>query len=391
MTVITNTGQQHDPKAIWFDKKPEASRYPVCDFYQSVVMSNRTIFCFGDVSPAELNWINTNSAFVLAQASPTAPVDNLQTTAFDLLRIGSGIELLPILWGAINLIRRYRPWLVLDCAHDWKGSMLDGTLHALGYQPGVELETVFSDTSSAAKNTTWAFAPMPQTYSRQHPSARYVQLLSFYRDMHQNGFTRVDSQGVTHAPAPEAFQGQEICGYAETIRGFVRMTASRNVLDYGSGKGHQYQLRIAAKGKLYSSLREYWGVDSVSCYEPGQALHEMPPNQTYDLVVCTDVLEHVPIQDLVWVVDELFRYARKAVFASIACYPAIARLPDGSNAHVTLQPPAWWHGLLNTIATSNARTHYLAPTEAPNKEGVHEILWLCNFPIETLTPYIDKH
>ena len=51
-----------------------------------------------------------------------------------------------------------------------------------------------------------------------------------------------------------------------------------------------------------------------------------------------------------WIVDELFAYATRFVFANVACYPAEKRLPSGENAHITLKPMAWWEGLFRDAA-----------------------------------------
>jgi hypothetical protein len=59
-------------------------------------------------------------------------------------------------------------------------------------------------------------------------------------------------------------------------------------------------------------------------------------------VICTDVLEHCPEEDIPWILDELFAYARKFVYANVACFPARKRLPSGGNAHCTIKPVKWW-------------------------------------------------
>ena len=33
----------------------------------------------------------------------------------------------------------------------------------------------------------------------------------------------------------------------------------------------------------------------------------------------------------------------KYVFINVACYPAIALLPNGKNAHINIKKPDWWH------------------------------------------------
>jgi hypothetical protein len=55
--------------------------------------------------------------------------------------------------------------------------------------------------------------------------------------MHENGETRL---GI----APEqTFAGQSLPRQAPHIKRLIQQTAAQSILDYGSGKGHQYSLR----------------------------------------------------------------------------------------------------------------------------------------------------
>jgi hypothetical protein len=70
------------------------------------------------------------------------------------------------------------------------------------------------------------------------------------------------------------------------------------------------------------------------------------------------VLEHIPEDDMEWVVAELFRYATRFVFANIACYPAHRVLPNGANAHCTVRPAKWWRRLVDAVASRHADVRY---------------------------------
>ena len=54
-------------------------------------------------------------------------------------------------------------------------------------------------------------------------------------------------------------------------------------------------------------------------------------------------LEHIPTDDINWVLEKLLTKAKKYLFINVACYPAIALLPNGKNAHINIKPPKWWH------------------------------------------------
>jgi hypothetical protein len=59
-------------------------------------------------------------------------------------------------------------------------------------------------------------------------------------------------------------------------------------------------------------------------------------------VVSTDVLEHIPEEDVDWVLKDCFSFAKKFIYMNIASYPARKILPNGWNAHVTIESPDWW-------------------------------------------------
>lgn len=59
-----------------------------------------------------------------------------------------------------------------------------------------------------------------------------------------------------------------------------------------------------------------------------------------------------------WILDEMFSYARKFVFASIACYPAKKRLPTGENAHCTIRPREWWESQIKEVTKRHNGVEY---------------------------------
>lgn len=175
------------------------------------------------------------------------------------------------------------------------------------------------------------------TYTRANPSPRYRDLLACYRQMHEQGDTGNGLDAAT------TFDGHAILPHITTIRDLVAHFGARTLLDYGSGKAAMYQRRFdLPDGTSVTGLQAAWNVDSIRHYDPGHAPYATLPEGTFDAVICTDVLEHITEEDLDWVIDELFGYARKVVYAAVATYPARKTLPNGMNAHVTVQPAAWW-------------------------------------------------
>jgi hypothetical protein len=184
------------------------------------------------------------------------------------------------------------------------------------------------------------------TFTRANPSPRYRDLVAAYRTMHADG-----ERFLNVAPG-HTFPGISLLPEAHHIKRLVDRTGALNLLDYGSGKGLQYdarQVRLPS-GEVVASIVEYWGVDYVHCYDPSVPEFAALPEGRFDGVISTDVLEHCPEEDLPWIVTEMFSYAERFLFANVACYPAKKRLPSGENAHCTIRPPEWWSALFQRVA-----------------------------------------
>lgn len=118
--------------------------------------------------------------------------------------------------------------------------------------------------------------------------------------------------------------------WAPAVRDLVAEYDARSVLDYGCGQG---ALKLA--------LSDLTGVARVDEWDPAVAGKEMWPGFT-DLIVCTDVLEHIEPDKLSTVLAHIKVLARKAVFVVIATRPSNKIMADGRNAHLILEDDAWW-------------------------------------------------
>lgn len=120
--------------------------------------------------------------------------------------------------------------------------------------------------------------------------------------------------------------------YADAARQLACAVGAADVLDYGCGAG-----------TLKPALADY----PVREFDPGIIGKDGLPDPA-DLVVCSDVLEHIEPHCLDAVLDHLFGLTRKACFAVIATRPAHKTLPNGRNAHLIVRPVKWWLAWLGT-------------------------------------------
>lgn len=155
------------------------------------------------------------------------------------------------------------------------------------------------------------------------------ELIDQYREMHE---------------APDMFAGFSLMPHIHRIKRLIDQTGAKTILDYGCGKGHQYECPIQVGKDEYPNLEAYWGV-TVTKYDPGYGPLSEFPKGTYDGVICTDVLEHSETtSEAVGNIWSFFGHARAFVFASISCREAIKILPDGRNAHTCIETPDFWRG-----------------------------------------------
>jgi SAM-dependent methyltransferase len=184
------------------------------------------------------------------------------------------------------------------------------------------------------------------TFSRTKPSPRYTSLVAMYRYMHERGSAEHGLSAVA------TFAGTSLMRHIQRIKELIGRTGASTILDYGCGKGALYLPHpLAIKGVgTFDGVVDYWGVDNVACYDPAYEPFSALPKEQFDGVVCTDVMEHCPEEDLGWIVAEIFSFARRFVYVNVACFPAEKLLPNGENAHCTIQPPEWWAGLFREAA-----------------------------------------
>ena len=206
-------------------------------------------------------------------------------------------------------------------------------------------------------------------YSRANPSPRYRELLALYARMHVEGETRL---GI---PAAQTFPGSSLAPHISRIKALIDEAGAKTLLDYGAGKGTQYRPQpVMVDGRqVADGVAEYWDVE-VQCYDPGYAEYGKLPKGTFDGVVCTDVLEHCPEEDLAWIVDEIFAFATRFVYLNVACFPARKSLPNGENAHVTVRPPQWWEALIRERSRSRPELRWALHSAQPVDGKLREAL-----------------
>lgn len=177
--------------------------------------------------------------------------------------------------------------------------------------------------------------------------------------------------------AQKHFAGYTLKRYKDQIAEMVKATRPRLLLDYGSGKGYQYVERAyhaawahhmdgsdtrAGMPICYDigvrQLRQRCEIND--CWQACPMIHrkgkayDCKKRGRFDGLFSTDMLEHIEKQDLPMILTDMVTFLSPEdrptfAFFSVSCIPADKVLPDGRNAHVTMEPPKWWIPILTEI------------------------------------------
>lgn len=118
---------------------------------------------------------------------------------------------------------------------------------------------------------------------------------------------------------------QDISAFRTWLAGQTKRQARTiTMLDYGCGK---------------QTLKPHF--PEIVGYDPCISGLDLAPASA-DLVVCTDVMEHVEPELIDNVLDHIERLADVGVFFVIHTGPAVKTLADGRNAHLTQEGTNFW-------------------------------------------------
>jgi|DEB0MinimDraft_6_1074348.scaffolds.fasta_scaffold191917_1 hypothetical protein len=115
----------------------------------------------------------------------------------------------------------------------------------------------------------------------------------------------------------------------------IQQNGFRGVLDYGCGKG-TFKVRLA----------EHLPEVHVEEYDPAISGKDGDP-KPQDLVIVMDVMEHIESDCVDAVLAHIGEKSLVSAIFLISNKPASKTLPDGRNAHLTVEAPEWWESKIN--------------------------------------------
>jgi 2-polyprenyl-3-methyl-5-hydroxy-6-metoxy-1,4-benzoquinol methylase len=140
--------------------------------------------------------------------------------------------------------------------------------------------------------------------------------------------------------------------YLDKVAAVVKEIKPKSILDYGCGRS--------------DLIAHFWrdGDRRLARFDPAIPAWKHMPDGTFDLGICCDVMEHVPMIAVDRVLGDLRTKTAHAFFA-ISTKLARAKLPDGRNAHVTLLRPSEWKRWI---------AEYFGPVREVPTQAEHELV-----------------
>ena len=186
------------------------------------------------------------------------------------------------------------------------------------------------------------------------------ELIRLYEKMAQDGYKRTDGIKVE-----KAFSDFELRKFRNLCKEKISNKQIKTILDYGGGGSNWDEPNF--EPTTGDTAKKFFDIEKVTTFEPARNLLEKKKS---DCVVCMDVLEHIYIADIPNVVEELFSLTNNLLIINVACYKAAAILPNGENAHITIRPPLWWKGVIDTIAVNYKNIEIMLICSNTFKSGV---------------------
>lgn len=142
----------------------------------------------------------------------------------------------------------------------------------------------------------------------------------------------IEQYKILHEIKPN--YGKTSIKFLNVLSRIIKKNNFQSILDYGCGKSI-----------LIDTLKKRLSITTFK-YDPAIHLYKDKPKQKFDLVICTDVLQHIPLDDLENVLKDISIYGDFIFFhIRTTFYKTI--LPNGDPANCTVFPKEWWEAKLS--------------------------------------------
>ena len=185
--------------------------------------------------------------------------------------------------------------------------------------------------------------------------------LQYYKDIF-DGKPFLRKGEMTTINKKSVFDGGGIMMIYDELDYEIDKRGAATILDFGCGGSVHWHMDVPIRGKRTQSATEYFGkkLRGFYRYDPAHPLYDIKPTGKYDIIMCTEVLEHIPMDEMHDILTEIASYLVDdgVVILTIPKGLSSNAFPDGENTHCTLMSTKEWHDLLDKYFKEYSLLHH---------------------------------
>lgn len=190
-----------------------------------------------------------------------------------------------------------------------------------------------------------------QIHGFDRPSPFYADLVERMRSLHRR--PGADRPPVSGMPLPQAEN--------DRLGALISACGVETVLRYGLG--------TVPDGEPANGGIDAPAGCTVHTYDPGSPAARERPTERFDAVVCADGLGYLPKADASWVVEELFRAARRLVYAVVREDTPLPGSADDVRVPGRRHGLRWWFALFEGCGIRYPDVHWRLVVVPPDRAG----------------------
>ena len=186
--------------------------------------------------------------------------------------------------------------------------------------------------------------------------------LQYYKDIFEGKPFLRDGKEIT-INEKSVFDGGGIQLIYDELEYELDKRGSGTVLDFGSGTGVHWTKKVRIPGQReLQTASEFFGprLRGFYRYDPAHPEYCIKPIGKFDIIMCTEVLEHIPTDELPELLTEMKSYLTDdgVVILTIPKGLSNNAFPDGKNLHITLMETKEWNELLDLYFDDHVLIHH---------------------------------